>query len=173
MIVVYGCYRFRPRRVGYRNDYCLVCGREVRSEQIRSFNAIHLFWIPLIPLGFWTRWLCPQCHRPPHQVRGGVRAPFKWAIWVVLLSFAVFLWIIPSTLDSSSTIWMYRLGLSVATALLLAHLIRAPKTPSLKEKLTGVRPASDVVCPFCGTQMLIGDRCSCPNCGVVRYSVQT
>jgi hypothetical protein len=29
------------------------------------------------------------------------------------------------------------------------------------------------VCPFCGTQMMVGSQCFCPACGVVRYQLET
>ncbi len=51
MLLVYGIYNFRPKRTAFRNDYCLFCARPRRSEEIRSFDVCHLFWIPFASAG--------------------------------------------------------------------------------------------------------------------------
>ena len=170
MILIFGLYRYRPKRLGYRNDYCLYCRQQRRSEQVRTFNAIHLMGIPLIPLGYWTRWVCSACRHDPHTVRGGVRPPLKWAVLVLLLCGTVALWTTPANPADTKTAWGLRLGGAVACSVLLVHLIRTPKPPSLRQELAKVRPAGETVCPFCGAQMSFSTRCWCSKCGVVRYS---
>ena len=56
-----GVYRFRPRTVGYRNDFCLTCMAPRRALEVRTFNVGSLRGLPLIPLGYWSRWLCSVC----------------------------------------------------------------------------------------------------------------
>lgn len=53
MIVAYGFYSWFPRRTAFRRDYCRVCKCETTSFLLRTFKVFHLFWIPLVPLGFW------------------------------------------------------------------------------------------------------------------------
>jgi predicted RNA-binding Zn-ribbon protein involved in translation (DUF1610 family) len=52
--------------------------------------------------------------------------------------------------------------------ILLRHLNFTPQETSLKEGLGTVHAATDTICPFCGTQLIVGPLCSCPACGVVR-----
>lgn len=168
MHIVHGLYRFRPTRVAFRNDYCLSCAQPRRSVQIRTFNAWHLFWIPVLPLGFHKRWLCTTCNREPH-VYPGTRRGFKWAGLAVLLIFAVFSWAAPPPTDMLVVAWVFRIAAPLGFFLTLGHLLRTPKDPSLKERLASVPPASDTVCPFCGTALLLlSSQCSCPSCGVLR-----
>lgn len=62
---IMGVYRFRPRIVGFRNDFCLSCRSQRRGIQVRTFNVVALKAIPLIPVGFWKHWQCASCARDP------------------------------------------------------------------------------------------------------------
>jgi hypothetical protein len=168
LLFVYGVYHYLPKRVAFRNDYCLACARPRRSVQVRTFDACHLFWIPLVPLGFHRRWLCTTCGRLPH-VYPGTRRGFKWAGLVVLLVVAIASWVSPPPSDFLVRGWLIRAGASIGAILTLVHLLRTRKDPSLKERLAAITPASDTVCPFCGSALLLlSSQCCCPGCGVVR-----
>ncbi len=170
MLIIHGMYNFRPKRLAFRNDYCLPCGQPRRSVQIRTFDVWHIFWIPLLPLGFWKRWRCIECGRLPH-VNPKTRRPFKWLGFFVLLVFSAAFWSMPVEPDFVTGAWIIRIGAPLGAILTLVHLRRTSKEQSLKEKLATIHPASDTICPFCGTQLLIlASDCSCPVCGVVRVS---
>ena len=77
MLIVRGSYHFWPKRVAFRNDYCLRCQAPRRSIAIRTFDVRHLFWIPILPVGFWKRWQCEVCGQAPH-IYPKVRRFFKW-----------------------------------------------------------------------------------------------
>lgn len=47
--------------MAFRNDYCLARGEERRAVQVRTFDVGHIFWIPILPAGFWKRWVCTVC----------------------------------------------------------------------------------------------------------------
>jgi len=66
LFIVYGVYRWKAKRVAFRNDYCLVCGEARRAVQVRTFDVGHIFWIPILPAGFWKRWVCTVCGQDPH-----------------------------------------------------------------------------------------------------------
>ncbi len=168
MFILHGLYRSRPRRVAFRNDYCLSCAQPRRSIQIRSFNAWHIFWIPILPLGFHTRWLCTVCGRDPH-IHPGTRRSFKWAGLVILIIFSVGIWTVALTPDDVVMGWVFRLTAPIGALLTLRHLLRTFKDPSLEEKLAAIPPASDTTCPFCASNLLVlSSQSSCPTCGVLR-----
>ncbi len=167
ILIIHGLYRFRPRRLAFRNDFCLNCGQQRRSVQVRTFNAVHLFYIPIIPLGFWKRWLCSACGKEPH-VLSKTRRSFKWAGLVVLVFFSVSFWIIPVDRDFVLRTWLIRVAAPIGAVLTLRHLLKTPKDPVLQEKLAMVSPANETACPFCRTQMIVGSVNQCPACGVVR-----
>lgn len=168
MLVVYGVYRWKPKRLAFRNDFCLRCGVPRRAVQIRTFNVGHIYWIPLIPAGFWKNWLCTECGRDPH-VRPGTSRTFKWIGLFILLLLSVLFWAMPLDPEITVMAWIIRIAAPIGAALTLWHLLRTKKEPSLASRLAAISPASDTTCPFCGAQLLIlASQCSCPACGVVR-----
>ena len=168
MLIVYGVYRWMAKRVAFRNDYCLACGEARRAVQVRTFDVGHIFWIPILPAGFWKRWVCTVCGKDPH-VTTGTRRGFKWVGLFILVLLAVVLWMAPVEPKAAAVSWSLRIAASVGAVLVLRHLLRTPKEPTLYERLASIEPARDTVCPFCGAQMLVlGSQCSCPACGVVR-----
>ncbi len=167
MIVLHGIYKFWRKRVAFRNDYCLSCAQPRRAVQIRSFNVWHLFWVPLLPLGFSKPWLCATCGNDPHY--GGTSRIFKWLGLFVLLFFGVFGWAAPSEPDAAVMLWIFRIGGPIGAILTLWHLIHTRASPTLAMQLAAIPPAADTVCPFCGTGLLVlGTQCCCPACGVAR-----
>jgi hypothetical protein len=168
MLVIHGTYQFRPERIAYRNDYCLTCEAPRQSVQVRTFDAVHLFWIPLIPLGFHKQWICRTCGKQP-DVSAKTRRPFKWIGVFLLLLFGGLFWFEPLDPNFLAGTWFFRIGAPVGAVLLLVHLLRTPPDTSRKARLMGVLPAAETECPFCRVQLLmLGSKCSCPKCGVVR-----
>jgi hypothetical protein len=168
LLIIHGIYRFHPKRVAFRNDYCRTCVQSGRSVQVRTFDAAHVFWIPVLPLGYRKRWLCTICGHSPHIYRG-TRRGFKWAGFAVLLFLAAFSWAAPLEQDASIFTWSVRVAAPIGALLVFVHLRRTPKDPSLPEILAVIPAASDSICPFCGTPLLVlSSRCSCPACGVAR-----
>lgn len=166
--VVYGVYRWKPTRLAFRNDYCLKCEAPRRSVLVRTFNAGHIYWIPLFPVGFWKRWVCTTCGHNPHaSVK--TRRGFKWLGLVILLLFSALFWAMPIDPEHTTVGWAVRMAAPLGTIFTLRHLLQTKKEPSLAERLTTVQPAADTVCPFCGAQLLLlTSKCSCPLCGAVR-----
>lgn len=169
MFIPSGAYQFGSKRVAFRNDYCLTCRRERRSVQIRAFYIVYFFWIPVVPLGFWKRWVCKECNNPTDTNKKSTKG-FKWGVLIMLILAGGTAWAFPlSASDSVVGSWLFRIGAPLLVLLILVHLIRAPKEPSRKDILKTVPAASESICPFCGTQLLVlGSHCSCPTCGILR-----
>jgi hypothetical protein len=162
-----GVYHFRQKTVAFRNDYCISCSGARRAIRVRSFDVGHISWIPILPVGFWKRWLCATCGRNPHE-SPKTRRSFKWAGLLVLVVLSVGFWADPAGPDSEVGGWIFRIGAPAAAVLLLVHLLRTPKDPALRDLLATVHAAADTVCPFCGTPLIGGAQWYCPGCGVIR-----
>jgi len=169
MFIVTGAYHFWPKRVAFRNDYCLTCHAPRRSTAVRTVDVGHIFWIPILPVGLWKHWKCDVCGQDPH-VNPKTRRSFKWAGLVCLIFFSLVFWMQPIESDFALS-WFFRIAASTGAILLLLHLLRTPSEPSLKQRLATIPHAADVVCPFCQTPLVAGTsaRWSCPACGAVRY----
>lgn len=171
MFLIHGAYHWRPKRVGFRNDYCLSCKAPRRAIATRTFDVGHIFWVPLIPVGFWKHWACATCRRDPH--RSTKARPFlKWIGLGCLIILSGMFWSVPiNSEDVAILAWILRIGPLVGAAVLLFQLLTGAQEPSLKERLAEIPPATDSACPFCATPLMVGPSAqwSCPACGVVRY----
>jgi hypothetical protein len=170
MVIIHGVYRWWPKRVAFRNDYCLSCEAPRRAIATRTFDVGHIFWIPLVPVGFWKHWSCAQCQRNPHAPTK-TRRTFKWIGLVCLILLAVMFWFTEINPELRTLSWILRL-LPVGGAIaLLIQLLVTPAEPSLRQRLAEIPSAADTICPFCETPLMtgMGTRWSCPGCGVVRY----
>ena len=168
MLIVYGAYHWRPKRVAFRSDYCLSCAAPRRAVRIRTFDVGHIFWIPILPVGFWQRWLCGVCGKNPHQ-NLKTRPQFKWAGLIVLLVLSGIFWASPPESPRDMAFWWGMRIVPLAAALaLFIHIRRSPVEPTLKERLASIPPATDSNCPFCATTLMIGAHSYCPACGVER-----
>jgi hypothetical protein len=169
MIIVHGIYRFKPKRVAFRNDFCLTCKQPRRAQQIRTFDVVHLYWIPLIPLGLRKPWFCLTCGKRPYDAPGTSRV-FKWIGLVLLILFTpLFLLMPPDPKIPTAVMWLLRVAPPIGAVLTVMHLMKTPKDLRRKEELAKVPLANDTACPFCGTHLLLMmSQTSCPKCGVVR-----
>jgi fatty acid desaturase len=171
-LLVFGIYSFKRKVVAYRNDFCLSCEATRRAYQTRSFDMFHLFFIPVLPLGFWRRWRCSVCGGDPH-INRRTRKSFKWAGVVALAFFAAAVWLAPSAEFEYpiAAVWLIRIGFSIAFVFALRHTLKSKPDLRLSEKLKEVIPAEDNVCPLCNGPIVIGDRWRCSQCGVERAKV--
>jgi hypothetical protein len=157
---------WRAKRMAFPNDYCVACEEARRAVQVRTFDVGHIFWIPILPGGYWKRWVWAVCSGDPHGSTKTRRA-FKWAGVFILLLFSAVSWAMPVTPDFVAGSWILRIAAPVGAMLTLVHLFGTKKEPSLKARLATIEPAADTVCPFCGAQsLMLGSQCS--MYGVVR-----
>jgi len=168
MFIIHGVYHWWPKRVAFRNDYCLSCQAASRSFAIRTFDVGHIFWIPVLPVGFWKHWQCTRCHSEPHT-SPGTRPFFKWTGVCLLALLAVISWVEPVEPPDEWVNWLFRIGAPLGGVVLLVNVLRTPRTLSLRKALKSVTPAADILCPFCASPLLAGPRWFCSGCGVLRY----
>jgi hypothetical protein len=174
MLVIHGIYRVLPSRVAFRNDYCMVCEAPRRAMQVQTLDWLHVYFIPVIPLGFRKRWLCAECGMCPHQIHL-TRRLLEVAALVVFVSFTAFFWcvclfIVPGIAEDPPVFWIFGvispLG-AIATATHLA--MSGPDVSGYEYRLRELPPADDVNCPFCGVPLVDEYfECHCPSCGVRR-----
>ena len=147
MFVLYGIYHFARKRIGYRNDYCLTCESQKISEQWQSFDALHLFYVPLVPLGIRKRWLCTTCGNNPHQrVKSSKTILVSGAILCLILSISM--WTIPIAPGEDPTgAWVMRIFLPLAFLSLMAPVFKQTPAPNLSEQLKSVPPLTEDNCP--------------------------
>jgi hypothetical protein len=164
MLLIHGVYHWKARRVGFRNDYCRFCAAERLAALVRTLDVLHLFWVPLIPLGVWSRWHCTVCGSRPHE-SPRTRRGFKVAGAVVLAVMGLLMWAVPvEEIEEPWAIWALRFALPVATVAAARSAARHRREPRLAELLARVSPFAGWVCPLCGGQLLDIPRSHCTAC---------
>jgi len=163
-----GVGSYKPRIVKYRNDFCVSCDAPRRAHQVRSFKAYQLYYVPILPLGFWREWRCSECGRDPHVYSSAMRRS-RWVI-VLLVGFFAITGVVASfeKQDSVAIAWLMRLGLPAAFFTLLWFTLRKKPDRALREKLKEVSPDRDDICALCRGTLVLDHVWRCSRCGAER-----
>ncbi len=165
MVLIHGVYNFRPRRVAFRNDWCRRCRTVRLAVAVRSIDVLHVFWIPLVPIGAWTRWFCSTCLAQPHAPPG-TRRGIKFAGVVVLGLMSTAMW---ASMPEAEPwlLWLLRLGLPAVTLWMLLWAIRHRPEPDFSTALAAVHDYQGERCPVCGEgEFYSVEGWRCRVCGV-------
>jgi len=170
MLIIHGRHRFRPNRIAYRNDYCLSCESETIAEQWRSFDFIHVFWIPLIPLGHRLRWTCVVCGNDPRE---RVKTS-KFILFVaagLLAFFAVVFLLLPTESNDEAVGRYIVVGIMALAFLWLVRMIvRYSPPPDPRSELSRIQPWTDTNCLYCNGRLWHdGVAWRCQKCRVCRF----
>jgi hypothetical protein len=165
VFVVYGMHHFAARTVGFRPDFCVSCQNEVISVESRSFDVGHIYWLPLIPLGFRRHWRCRTCGQNPRSERTGVVVQGLAAAMFFVVS--IITWMEPASADNATFAWAVRIGLPLLGLALLANLRkRKAEDHALRDRLRRLKSVGDA-CPLCGQRVSAGPERRCTKCGAV------
>jgi len=168
MFIAIDIKHYKARHIAFRNDFCMACEAESMAVQLRTFAALRLYWIPLVPLGFRKRWLCTTCGRGPHAV-ARTRRPFKVLAAMLAALMALSAWAVPAVGEDLGVLWAMRLGLPILFLLAVLWAVRHRPEPRLRALLARVTPSDLIVCPFCEMELIVeSGRGWCPRCGVRR-----
>ena len=169
MLIVHGVYHWRRQVVAFRNDFCLNCELPRVAFRHRTFDVLHVFWLPVIPLGFWRRWHCQACGRNPH-VTTRTRKGFKWAGVVVLAVVTVAFWVVPPhQMGDTVAIWGVRIAALIGTVWALRAAVKSRAPLRLEEHLRRIQPNEDKTCPMCHAELYQApDGRRCIRCGIQR-----
>lgn len=174
MLVVFGTYHFWRRLVGYREDFCLGCRAPRRAHQVRSFEAAHLFWIPLLPLGFWRRWHCAECGLNPH--RRAQSSPLLKFLGAALCAVMALVMFSSPGQNARESLGIGAVLLAIGAGCVFSALY-APKDLRLKDELHKLPREQGHDCAICGGNLgpetLQGQSRvrKCQNCGVQRFQL--
>src|SRR5579872_7351844 len=166
--MLHGRYSYARKLVAYRNDYCLSCEAPRRAYQVRSFEVLHIYFVPVLPLGFWRLWKCSVCGRDPH-VNPRVGKGCLWAITVILAVLSVVAWVVPvphENSDDTLAVWVMRFLCPIGAVFFFYHMPLQKPRLRLKEKLSEIQPAEEAICPICQNALIPGNRWRCSQCGV-------
>ena len=175
MIVLYGIRTWKRKVVAYRNDFCLSCEEPRRALHIRSIKALHLFFIPVLPIYFWWHWECSECGRPPHSdPQPRTRRGFKKLLTIFSGMFALVVWVSPGseTGNSPTVTWIVRVVLTITFLFSFWYMVKPTTSIRLSEKLKEIEPDQDNFCALCKAPLILGSDWRCSGCGVERTAIR-
>jgi hypothetical protein len=163
VIHIHGIYHWKPKRIAFRADYCRSCQASGISVLVRTIDVLHISWVPILPLGVWSRWFCTTCGNRPHQSTR-TRRGFKVAGAVVLGIYTAVVWAAPLPEADAWIFWPLRFVFPFLAVLAIVSAVRVPLEPDLKARLAQVVEFQGWVCPLCGGQLLQVPRLHCTRC---------
>jgi hypothetical protein len=170
-VIIHGTYQFRPRRVAFRNDFCIQCNTPRTAICVRTLDVIHVYWIPVLPLGFFRRWYCATCGARPNEARTARRS-IKVLAMLTAAIMAALLWMAP--FDGREppadlvALWAFRIGFTVAVIGTIYWIAVGSDDVVRRRRVAGLPPNDALDCPICAVRLVPGDVWRCPLCGIVR-----
>jgi len=144
------------------------------STRIRTLDILHVYWVPLIPLGLWSRWRCTVCQERPHA-RNRTRQEFKivGTIFILVPMVLASWWFlvigvpedIPEEEIGPGMVWVMALVSPALLALGIWSIVKHKPEPNFEERLAVVMPYDGPYCLLCGGVLSLGPPERCTECG--------
>ena len=169
-MLIHGVYHWRPKRVAFRNDYCITCDAERVAIQVRTIDVWHTLWIPLVPLGAHRRWWCLECGCRPDLARTARRS-IKILLAGVLAALAAPFWLVSATSSDSgdaTVVWSMRLLFSGSFLAVLWWIAQGSDDVERGKRLPYVQPSQATECPLCKLSLQLTEPARCIKCGIIR-----
>jgi hypothetical protein len=168
-IPLFGVYSLKPKRVAFRQDYCIHCMSPQIAWREQFWGFLHIARIPVLPLGLIRSWRCSSCHRHPRLKTIPLSA---WKVLFALVFFVpmdISFWLMKPEPEDLQTIWLCRAVLTAGILWLgwwISIQIRAPKWARERAKEASLVNAS--TCPQCGSGLITTEHAFCPVCHIKR-----
>lgn len=164
MFLIFGTHFFGLRNYAYKFMYCNHCKMPRLFIQTRAFAWGHIFWIPLIPLGYKYNWYCASCAKDDNAVPTSFGS--KLVLLIALLT-AFYFVTFGKLVDSlgESTIW-WQIGVGILVMWSLYTVVYHFKTKE-KNKYKYILPLEDKeFCAICDGELVISNKkqLQCKDC---------
>jgi hypothetical protein len=168
-MLLYGHYQFFPKRVACKRAWCTSCDRGVLAIGTRRILFLHLFFVPLLPVGTATRWICGHCHgdidarRPVRSsIAGcGVLVGAFFILFAAACIFGALFLPKKDKFDWTDPLPFLILGLAMVSGF---WWMRRRARRGYEASARQVEPLPGDVCPLCGQQVLLLGKARCETC---------
>ena len=111
MFFIFGTHLFGLKRYAYKYMGCSNCERARLFIQTRGFAWGHLFWIPLIPLGYQSSWNCAACAKEDNSRPTSFVLKFVVLIALLFSFYMITIDDTPKDLGEYAILWQVGLGI--------------------------------------------------------------
>jgi len=169
MFFIFGTRNFGKRKHAVKNAFCKKCGKERVKVEWKWFSWFHFFFIPLVPLGYNSSWVCNTCGNDKQANR---ETSIGIKIFVILFLVLV-LWLFFNLGEAKIdelTVWGIRAGIVGAIAFFVYTIVKH-KERNLKKVFKDVLPLEQTkTCLNCGGSLSGIEILHCNNCDVISYN---
>lgn len=165
MFFIFGTKSFFIKTKSYKSVWCIHCEKPVVATKIRRFAMWHLFYIPLLPLGFRTEWRCAACNKDPHasmSIYDGIGM-----LLLALMFGSVFFSEKHSANLNLSQGWLWGLRIFFVLCALYSISVIVKRLQPAKSKHP-VDPLNNTECLVCSNEIDATPNAICSGCGVMR-----
>jgi hypothetical protein len=161
---VHGLYHLRERRAACRNDHCMTCGAARFFLGMRSIRFYHVFFIPLLPVGWRMRYLCTICgadrkaRRPSHPL----------VLWFGVFAGGVIAFVGLMMLLSGEEVfasWMI-FGIGAVFFAVIGFMVRRSEHREFMAAVKSVEPLPCDSCPLCHQVLAPSIKPQCHGCRI-------
>ena len=171
MLIVFGCYEWGKKYIGYKKDLCYRCKTKTIWHRYRYFPVLHIYWIPLIPF-ISTEWICDECQKNPKSsssLGAGVVVGF---LGIPVLLLALLMLGVGLAGDSGlAWIGLIMLGASAAIFGYMIYKIRSSRRDKQVREATRAQEDSLLhePCLYCQGEIQLSKKPACIDCGARVY----
>ncbi len=167
MFFIFGLRRFGLKKVGYGKDFCNSCENEAIINRFQWFTWCHIFFIPLIPLGYHSKFNCTICGNNPHAMK-------NTPLWLRILFIFILLCIGSTTITSGlyrhfSFGWIIKTLITFAITAACYWVFRKLNQATFKEQRSKITPVNQQVCVLCDGEIVQKKQPTCSRCKLEVY----
>jgi hypothetical protein len=169
MLYIFGTRNFGKRKNAVKNTFCKKCDKQRVKVEWKWFSWFHFFFIPLIPLGYDSTWVCNICG---HDKQAERETSIGIKVFVILF-FLLVLWLFfgkgAEKIDTL-TLWGIRAGVCSAIMYFIYTIVKH-KERNRKKIFKSVLPLEQSsTCMNCEGSLSGHDVLHCSNCDVISYN---
>lgn len=162
--MIHGTYKVGRKRVACRNAYCVTCGKPRFTECFRSWLILHVFFIPILPVGIIRRWFCSSCRNEVDA--GRPSRPFILLAGVVtccVMAFVGVMMMLNGVGRDFSIGFIFIWGVLAVT---FATMRKKQAYRDYIASVVNVEPLRTDQCPYCQSLLLAKATPRCHHCKV-------
>jgi len=172
MLIIYGWYKWGKKFIGYKKDLCYRCKTKTVWHRLRYFPFVHIFWIPLLPLGVFKEWVCDQCQKSP-KPSSSIGGSMIFGILGVPILLLALLVLGAGFTGDSGVLWLGLLMLCISAAIFGYMIYRIRVSRRDKQLREATRDEQDSLlhepCLYCLGEIQLLSKPACIDCGARVY----
>lgn len=162
MWLIFGRRFFSQKLVSYKRRWCENCKRPVVGFRYKGFAMLTFWWVPILPLGFPSRWFCGDCKEEIERKTG----VFGMIVVFVASLYLLYLALNELRYGSDVDFYYFSLALAISGCMYSGWRINRDLHGSGNEK--NLQMLGNRKCLSCDSSLSVEENAKCGQCGVVR-----